>query len=395
MKVQGFWRNFLLVSTCMALILTAGCLRGQQSGQPDDPVPAVVEVWHYLQGAEADVLQVQAQRIMENYSEVLIELKYVPGTNFVNFSYQAAAGGEGPEIFIASQEVIRQLYERGLLAKAAYVDQNAYPATLAAFQFEGAHYASPWLTDAALLYFRTDLAVAPVSLDDLFLNKGGISLAAADTSSLAVWWEALGGRSVSAGVPALTDQANVDFLYQLLTWQGAGSLRIDSAALSSFAEGQTLYMLAGASQAQFLTRQSVPWGSIQLSDLVSGQGRPFIGATFGIANSAIKTSEALLPAIQIVEKELLTPEAEGALWQAGRLLPANREFYRLPEAQKGVFPQAETALNKAWVLEGNALEWKVIPWQDAAWSKVLAGESASEAALATAQESVLEELAPK
>ncbi|MBP1759753.1 MAG: carbohydrate transporter substrate-binding protein, family, partial [Firmicutes bacterium] len=57
-----------------------------------------------------------------------------------------------------------------------------------------------------------------------------------------------------------------------------------------------------------------------------------------------------------------------------------------PEAQKGVFPQAKIALAKAWTLEGNAQEWKLIPIQDSAWSKVLVGNATPEEALNNAQE---------
>ena len=169
----------------------------------------------------------------------------------------------------------------------------------------------------------------------------------------------------------MDDPNNVAFLQQLLTWRSAKVLRIDPNALPAFAGGQTPYMIAGASQAKLLTQQNVPWGSMPLADLVGGQGQPLLGTTLGIANSEIKTNDAMMPAIQTVEKALLTPEVEGALMQAGGLLPANMGYYRRPEAQKGVFPQANLALTKAWALEGNAPEWKLIPLQDAAWSNAL------------------------
>jgi multiple sugar transport system substrate-binding protein len=292
-----------------------------------------VDIWHSLQGAEEGALQGQVQTIMETHSEVIIELKYVPAQNFVSFSYLAEAGGEGPEIFIASREIIRQLYEQGALAKTAYIDQEAFPAALAAFQFGGEGYASPWLTDVPMLYFRTDTASIPVNLDDLF-SKEGISIAVPNMASLSAWWNGQGGRLVNAGNPILDDPVNVTFLKQLAAWQGAKSLRIDPAAINTFAGGGTPFIIAGASQAKFLTQQNVPWASIPLIELVGGQGHSLLGTTLGIANSAIKTNEIMLPMIQIVEKALLTPEAEGAMLQAGHLLPATKGYYQLPEAQK-------------------------------------------------------------
>jgi len=344
-----------------------------------------VEVWHSLQGPESDALQGQVQTIMKTHPEVIIRLKYVPELNFVSFSYQAEAGGEGPEIFIASREILRQLYGQGALAPTAYIDQDAFPATLASFRFGGVEYALPWLTDVPLLYFRTDTASAPANLADLFSAKGGISITSLDTATLSAWWNGQGGQLMNAGKPALDDPNNVAFLQQLLTWKRSKALRIDPNALTSFAEGKTPYTIAGASQAKLFTQQNVPWGSIPLVELVSGPGQSLLGATLGIANSEVGTNEAMMPAIQTVEKALLTSEVEGALMQAGRLLPANMGYYRLPEGQKGVFPQANTALTKAWPLEGGAPEWKLIPLQDEAWSNALAGGVTPTDALASAQ----------
>ena len=397
MTSRYFLRKTITLWGCIfaLFILVIGCTRAPQTEQPGGPAPAVVDIWHSLPGAEADALQGQIQTITKTHPEVIIKLKYVPEQNFVSFSYQAEAGGEGPEIFIASREIIRQLYEQGTLAKTAYIDQKAFPATLSAFQFGGVGYASPWLTDVPLLYFRTDTASVPVNLDDLFSAKGGISIAAPDTASLSAWWNGLGGRLANVGKPVLDDPSNVAFLKQLLAWRGAKSLRIDPSVLNTFAGGGTPFMIAGASQAKFLTQQNVPWGCLQLVELVGGQGHPLLGMTLGIANSAIKTNEAMLPVMQIVEKALLTPEVEGAMLQAGCLLPANMGYYQRPEAQKGVFPQANLALAKAWAIDGNALEWKLIPFQDTAWSNVLAGNFTPEDALASAQGKAIKALAAK
>ncbi len=250
------------------------------------------------------------------------------------------------------------------------------------------------MTDVPLLYFRTDTANVPVNLDDLF-SKGAISIASPDTATLSAWWNGQGGRLLKEGKPVLDDPTNVAFLKQLLAWRGAKSLKIDPSALMTFAGGETPFMIAGASQAKFLTQQNVPWGCMPLAELVGGQGAPLLGTTLGIANSAIKTNDAMMPAIQLVEKALLTPEVEEAMLQAGRLLPANREYYQRPEALKGVFPQANIALAKAWAIEGNASEWKLIPLQDEAWSNVFAGNSTPEDALARVQGEAIKALAPK
>lgn len=378
-------RGFLIfIYILVSLILVTGCSSAPQTGQPGGPAPAIVDIWHSLQGAEADALQAQVQTIAETNPDVIVKLNYVPAQNFAAYSYQAEAGGEGPEIFIASREIIHELYGKGALAPAAYTDQEAFPAALAAFRF-GAEYALPWLTDIPLLYFRTDIAEPPASLANLSSDKG-VSIVTADAATLSTWWNGQGGRLLNNGNISLNDPNNLAFLQQLLAWRSGNLLRVDPTAPTAFANGQTPYIVAGASLAKQLTQLNVPWGSVPLSDLVGGQGQALIGTTLGIANSAIKSTPEMMTAIQNVEKALLTPEVEGAMLEAGNLLPANMRYYGRPEAQKGVFPQADIALAKAWVIDGNSQEWKLIPLQNEAWSNVLAGNATPEAALNYAQE---------
>lgn len=355
-----------------------------QAGQPGGPAPAIVEVWHSLLGNQANALQAQAQAISKAHPEVIVKLRYIPEQNFAAFSYQAEAGGEGPEIFITRGEIIRQLYAQGTLAKTVYTDQGSFPAALAGFRFGGTEYAIPWLTDVPLLYFRTDTAASPSNITELFSSQGGISILSADTVTLSAWWNGQGGTLLNGGTPSLDAPGNLTFLQQLLAWQNSKTLRIDPQALTAFAGGQTPYVIAGASQAVLFNSQNVPWGCVPLTDLTGGQGKQLLGLTYGIANSAITTNE-LNPAIQTVEKALLAPDVEGALVKAGSLLPANMAYYQLPDAQKGVFPQAYIALSKAWALEGSSQEWKLIPLQDTAWSSALAGSVSPQDALTSAQ----------
>ncbi len=371
---------------CILIIvfLVTGCAGAPQAGQPGGPAPAIIEVWHSLLGAQADALQAQVQAISKAHPEVIVKLRYIPEQNFAAFSYQAEAGGEGPEIFIARREIIRQLYEQGTLGKTAYMDQGSFPAALAGFHFGETEYALPWLTDVPLLYFRTDTATAPSTIAELFSSRGRVAIPAPDTATLSAWWNGQGGKLLNSGNPSLDDPGNLAFLQQLMAWQSSHTLRIDPQALTAFAGGQAPYAIAGASQAALLNQQNVPWGCVPLTDLTGGLGKQLLGLTFGIANSAIISDELSQP-IQIVEKALLTPDVEGELVKAGSLLPANMAYYQRPEAQKGVFPQAYLALSKAWALEGNAPEWKLFPIQDAAWSSALAGNASPQDALTNAQ----------
>lgn len=366
----------------LTLLLTTGCFRAPQQGEPGGEAPAVVTIWHTLQGPEAAALQSQVQGIMQADPAVIIKLNYIPEQSFINTAYQAEAGGEGPEVFIAPRELLWQLYAKGALSPVVQYPSDAYPAAMAQFRFNNKLYAQPWLTDVPLLFYRTDTASAPASLSDLFA-KGQVAMATVNTESLAPWWMAQGGTLWVNNTPQLNSAANLAFLQQLISWRDARQLQVDPNALSLFANKQVTYTLAWASQAPFLTQSKVPWQAMTLTSLTGGQGRLLLGPTIGIANSAVKTSGAMVQPIRVVEGALLTAGVEGALAQAGNLFPVSSGYYKSQNA--GIELQVSQSLQNAWPLAGDAPEWKLIPLQDAAWNQALAGTLSPPDALNNAQ----------
>ena len=377
----------------LAIILgLAGCGRRPQQGFPGGAAPAVVEIWHSLPGAEADALKIQVARIMDAHPEVIIKLEYIPEEKLPGTTFQAQAGGEGPDIFISTREVLHKLYSQGALAPVLATGSDAFPAVAAGFKFGDKLYAQPWLTDVPLFFYRADMVQPPAGLTDIINSKGVLVLPALNTALIGTWWNGQGGKILSGGKPALDDPGNLIFLQQLLNWRDAKQLQVNPDALTLFTGGLNPYMIGWASQSKVLNQMGVAWGSVPLSKFLAGQGQAFIGTTWGMANSSIKSTEQLSPAIRIVEETLISPEVEGALSQVGSLAPASASFYRRPEAQQGIWPQVNKVLADAWAIQGNSPEWKLIPLQDAAWRTVILGNTSPQDALNKAQSEALKVL---
>lgn len=380
-------KTYKFISLLLVLILgLAGCGKAPQQGLPGGAAPAVIEVWHSLQGAEAEALGIQSQRIMDSHPEVLVRLEYIPEEKMVSQTYQAQAGGEGPEIFLTSGEALGQMYQQGALAPVVG-KSDPFPGLVSQFHHGEHDYVQPLVTDIPLFFYRTDLAQPPASLADFLTNKGVLALPSFDTKTLSAWWNGQGGKLVSDGQPTLDDPANLIFLQQLMAWREAKFTVVDPNAWSQFINGQAAYTISWASQAKGL-EQTIPWGTTLLTNLSGGQGQILPGRTLGIANSSIKQSDKLNPMIQRVEEELLSPDSQWAIGQAGNRFPASMAFYKRQEAQQGILQQVNQGLAKAWPLPGNALEWKLIPVQDQAWQKAWGGTIPQDALTAAQAEAV-------
>ncbi len=376
-KSRVFYHGFcpkrvvLALLAAFMLVLASGCLRAPQQGEPGGTAPAVVTLWHTLQGPEAAALQAQTDGISKSNPAILIRLKYVPEQSFAALAYQAEAGGEGPELFLAPRAILWQLYAKGAISPVVQYTSDSYPAALAQFRFGDKLYAQPLLTDLPLLYYRTDGGSAPTSLTDL--SKGSLVLPQVNTQVFSAWWTAQGGKASAQGKPQLNAPENLAFLQQLLAWRDGGALRVDPNAFNLLAAGGARFTIAYASQAPMLTRLNIPWNALALNSLTGGQGQVLLGPTLGIANSSIKAVAAMVQPIRLVEEAMLGPSVEGALAQAGGRFPVSSGYYQKPEAQQGIFLQVSQSLTKAWPLEGSALDWRLFPILDMAWQNAWAG----------------------
>ena len=407
MKICEHWRGAATLSTFLqkhrpfnnflalliaAVFLLTGCWQAPQQGEPGGQAPVVITIWHSWQGAAADALQAQAQNINQNNPQIIVKLKFVPEQGFADLAYQAEAGGEGPQIFLARRETIYQLYQRGTISPVRQNEADAFPATAAEFRFNGKLYAQPVLTDVPVLYFRQDMVTAPANLAQMAAG-GGFTASALDTATFSALWSSAGGSLWNGQSPQLDAPVNLAFLRQVLGWQQAKQLTVGSNSLSLFANGQVPYAVAWAGQSEMLTQLKVQWASVPITNLVGGQDRVMLGPSWALANSAVKTTAQTAPFIMLVEKALVTPDVERALAKSAMGVPAAASFYKSPGTAQGIWADVNGTLNKAWVLEGSAPERKLIPLQDAAWAAAIGGAAAPDQALAKAQSDAVKALA--
>lgn len=383
-------RHRILISGLLFLaLLFSGCGEDPRQGLPGGAAPAVIELWHTLKGTEAEALMQEVQKIMDRHPEVIIYPEYVAEEKIVSRTYYAQAGGEGPEIILASAQVLNELLLQGALAPVLG-ESDSFVGLENQFKYGEKLYAHCLATDVPLFYYRTDLAEPPGKLEDLFASKGVLAVTSLTTQTFAPWWLAQGGKLASNGQPTLNNAANFLFLQQLLAWQESKLLLVDPNAWNLFLESQAAYTIAGAGQAQSLSKD-LPWGSMPLNQLTAGQGGIMTSRTIGIANSSIKSTEDLKPLLTLVMSELLSPDAQWAIAQGGKRFPASSSFYSREEAQTGVLRQVGLSLAQAWSLPENSQEKKYITIQDQAWQNVWNGVDPV-VALAQAQESAQKSL---
>lgn len=381
--------GILIMSIIFVLFLMSsitGCGKVPILGDPGAQAPAVISVWYSLSGQEEQELFKQFDRINQEHPEVIVKGQKVSEAKFVNQVWNLQAGGEGPEIVIASRPVIFALYEKGALAPVLADTSAAYPTAKAVFTFNQQSYAAPWLADVPMLYYRQDKVLQPpASLADLLEKKNPIAVESFQTSLLSQWWKAEGGGLTLSGVPSLDSPLNLAFMNKVAFLRSDGLLVFDRPR-DRFTAGEVNYLLSWASNSKAMTKAGVNWGSISVNSLVTG-GKAILDKSIGIANSSVKTIPAMEEPIRMVEEELLKMETQTALHEAGGKMPVIETFYEGAKAES-FNAQAAVTLKNAWSLEGYLPDWELIFLQDKAWQNI-AGGAKAETALAGSQQEAL------
>jgi hypothetical protein len=127
------------------MVLLGGCISGPQQGQPGGEAPVVISIWHTLNAAEEDVLQDQLLEALAAHPGILARLKQVPDEELAWLVTQAQAGGRGPEMMIASDQTLLQLYTQGSLRPLPGAGASVPETAREYFQTDGQMIAQPWL----------------------------------------------------------------------------------------------------------------------------------------------------------------------------------------------------------------------------------------------------------
>ncbi|RNC28845.1 MAG: hypothetical protein AWM53_01032 [Candidatus Dichloromethanomonas elyunquensis] len=360
---------------CVIILISAGGCSKPTQGEPGGEAPAVISVWYSFQGKSEEELLRQFTRINKEHPGVIVKGEKVAESNFVQKVWNLQAGGEGPEIMIASRATIFHLYEKGAISPALADQYHAFPSAQAVFTFNHQLFAAPWIADVPILYYRKDrVQEPPLSLSEILDNKNTVAVKTLNLALLSPWWKAEGGILSSEGMPVIDGQGNIAFLNKLLYLKSEGLLLFDSQGQDRLVKGEVNYYLGWASDSTVLDKAGIPWGSVSLAGLLGANGRVFLDHTLGIANSSVKTVSGLENSIRLVEEELLKIETEESVQKSTGNVPLEDAYYN--SFQSGSYnDQIRITLENAWYLEGNNLDWRWMEFENTAWKNVSAGSN--------------------
>ena len=382
-------KRYGIILICILLIIStlSGCIQGPAQGRPGGDAPVFISVWYTLEGKEEQELLKQLERISVENNEVVVLGERIPEANFVDYVWKMQAGGQGPDILIASRPLIFALYEKGAISPVLAEGDRAFETAQELFTYNHELYAAPWLTDVPLLYYRKDkVNEPPRDLNEIWAKKAAIAITSLNTGLLSPWWKAEGGNFSLAGIPQLDSPTNLAFIEKILYLRSEGLLLFDNQALQRLASGEVSYAIAWASQRDVLEETEVEWDILSLETVLGKNGKALLDKTIGIANSSIKTIPARQSAILRVQEELLKTETQTAMFQAGNKIPVSQEYYETSHTYNN---EIAKTLNNAWAMAPDLIDWHYIAIQNSSWSNILAGASV-ESELNKAQQSALE-----
>ena len=222
---------------------------------------------------------------------------------------QAAPAGEGPDIFLGAHDWTGELAANGVIdAIDLSAKQDSFlDSALAGFNFEGATYALPYVTEAIGMYRNTDLvsdapttweeleaACADITVENCVVLPGGGD--AGDAYHNYPFLSAFGGfifafddsTGFDASVVGLDNPESlkgIEFLESQVTSGTVASTNYDGAK-NLFLEGQAAFWITGPWELNSLDEQdSVSWAASVIPQIDSQPIQPFVGAQGFFLNS--------------------------------------------------------------------------------------------------------------
>lgn len=281
-----------------ALLLTLGALAA--CGGPPD---ASVTLWHAYSGSERATLEALADDWNRAHPDQSLAVVAVPYDGFGDKLTSAIPNGNGPDLFIYSQDRLGDWTAAGLLEPIEFWIDDATaerfaPDALAAMAYRGSLWGLPLAVKSLALFVRTDLVSAPPTTTDALIAmaptlraRGVFPLAypVDDLYAHAAWLHGYGGRVMDGDTPTVATAEGVaaaGFARELVAREVVP--RDADAALTAtlFSEGKAAMALSGPWFVADIAA-GVPW-TVTTLPTVSATGQPaapFLGAE-GVLMSA-------------------------------------------------------------------------------------------------------------
>ena len=354
----------------------AGCMADASARGLHGQAPAAIVIWSSLSGKAAEALTEQCARIDSEQTAFTLDVQYFPTAGFADRVWNYQMGGAGPDLIITKGDVLTELWSKGALALRPSVPKGLAASEGRLFLHNDQVYALPLVVDVPFLYVRGDTALAPqpLSWEEFLQSKRGVAAPYFDLKLLAPWWETEGGRLTDeSGMPTLNIPENASFFEKVGAYWTSGALVVASAAMEGFIEGDYRYVLEWGGALPALAARDLAWQAVPLAALCGERGSR-LNCPVGVAVSSIRTSRTIVDAAAVIEKELLSLEAQRSLALACRGLPVAEACYEGEQA----FPEiGKEGLKTIRPQEKTLVTIVAFQYLNEAWQRITAGGNAA------------------
>ncbi len=214
-------------------------------------------LWHSWDGNQAEVINDALDRFSEIFDTTIVA-SYIPADAMIERYVSTASQGLGPDIFVASGSVLRELADAKLIEplEPDILNQSLYYTTsLATLTYDDRLYGVPFAMRPLAMYYNRDLVSVPATtLSELLLQaEAGTGVAINTQFSQIVWGiQAFGGQLLdSEGQIILNQGAYTNWLNWLLSANSNPQVYLsrDTTTLQRlFTDEQVAYYTGSASE---------------------------------------------------------------------------------------------------------------------------------------------------
>lgn len=315
-----------------------------------------IVIWHPYQGAARMAFEkaVEGFRGKDGWVAAAVA---VPADLLPSRIVTSVPRGEGPDLFLATQDRLGAWVKRGGIVERVAPDERIrarfLPGTLDALTIGDKYYGVPLeVRVVALIYNRNLLPSPPLSSREMVAQARRLTSPELGKFGLATWYtdfyyhaplmNAFGGRLFgSAGEPTLNSPLNVQSVALLKTWRRQGFLPSSPSTTlvsSLFNEGKLAMVIGGPSFVERIAPE-VPFAVAPLPALDEAGSKP-MRPWITVQGLHIAATSRHKPVAAQLARYLTDLNTARSLALEAKLIPAHQAVYRDPQ------------LSGDWVLQG-------------------------------------------
>jgi maltose-binding protein MalE len=289
---------------------------GSSSTSTSQP-PQVTEILVWADEIRAPVIEA-AGTIFEADSGVAVEVEVMPFLEIRGAAMSAIPAGQGPDLFIDSNEGTGALAEAGIIAPLDFQGRESefVPVAIDAFAYGGDVYGLPFVTEALGLFYNKDLVQQPpADFESLRAMCDGLGFPTADglpclaipageprhqfpfVAGFGGYVFGFGDRAYDVtdiGIGSSEAIAGATFLSNLYR-DGYASSAVDYSAMADlFNQGAVPFMWTGPWQVDAVDAAGVNYGVAKLPTMSGNPPRPLVGSQGFFLNAVTEKSEAAM-----------------------------------------------------------------------------------------------------